>query len=330
MNYRGYNSSIKRVGVIRGGPSPEYDISIRTGANIIQSVPEKFITHDVFVSKDGEWYIGGLSRTPEKVFKQCDVFINAMHGSYGEDGKLQRLMERFNVPYTGAGSLSSALAMNKILSKRTLKNNGLKVPEHRVVKKEELSTNLILEIFQTFPQPSIIKPVSGGSSLGVFVVRNYQELVLAINEALKISSSVMIEEYIKGKEITCAVLEDTHGDAYSLYPTEIVYGDEGFFDYHRKYSGAENKICPTDSLSFDEKKEIQLMASYVHKILGLRHYSTVDFLVCPRRGVFVIEANSLPGMTKESIYPKSLSAVGIELPEFVEHILELAYNQNNN
>src|SRR3989344_304015 len=195
-----------RVGVIRGGPSSEYEVSIQSGGAVLKHLPSKYQPLDVLITKDGVWHLSGIPKSPENIFKHVDVIFNAMHGEYGEDGEVQQLLEFHSIPFTGSGSLSSALAMNKFLTKNHVKKEGIKTPFYTIVRKGDNIGEVAIRIYRTFPQPSIIKPTGSGSSVGVTIARSIAELETALEKALSFSSSALVEEFVEGREATCGVL----------------------------------------------------------------------------------------------------------------------------
>jgi D-alanine-D-alanine ligase len=315
-----------RVAVLRGGPSSEYNVSLITGAAVLEHLPEKYKAHDILIDKKGVWHREGMPKTPHKALHDIDVVINAMHGEFGEDGKVQQILDGLNIPYTGSKALASALGMNKMLSKKAFIEAGILTPKSLYV---EVGNDLAAdaeEIFNSFPMPAVVKPNAAGSSVGISIARDLDSLLAALKKAAMVGSQILIEEYVEGQEATCGVIEKFRGqDIYSLLPVEIIpRKDQTFFDYESKYS--ENKgateICPGN---FDHKTNeiIQKMAIAAHKALGMRHYSRSDFIVAPR-GVYILEINSLPGLTPQSLLPKSLKAVGSTFPDFLEHLIGLA------
>ncbi|MDD4803876.1 MAG: D-alanine--D-alanine ligase [Candidatus Pacebacteria bacterium] len=316
-----------KVAVLRGGPSRESEISFKTGKNVLDNLSDKYIPTDVFISKDGGWYVDGIPVSPQKLFQNIDVVFNALHGEYGEDGKVQQLMNQFGVKYTGSKALASALGMNKAMAKDFFKKAGLKTPVYVLVKKEDNLEEKAKEIFRTFPIPAIVKPNGSGSSLGVTIVKTMKDILPAIEEALKHSEYAIVEEFIEGKEATCGVIEDFREKSiYPLLPIEIVKPREiGVWGFTEKYSGCSEEKCP-GSFSDKEKEMIQNMTVEAHRVLGLKHYSRSDFIISPKRGVYILEVNSLPGLTKESLLPKSLEAVGCSFSYFLDHIITLALN----
>ena len=173
--------------------------------------------------------------------------------------------------------------------------------------------------------PVVIKPIDRGSSVGVSIARDYQSLVNTLKSLFVHYDRLLVEEYIQGKEATMGVINKfRNADVYALLPIQILTPSEkDFFDYEAKYTGITKEVCPGD-FSKDEIAKLEEMAKMAHEILGLRHYSRTDFIVHPKRGVFVLETNSLPGLTSESLLPKSIDAVGSNLKEFLKHIIDLA------
>lgn len=317
-----------RIGVLRGGPSPEYEVSLKTGQNILRNLDEKYIPVDIFISKNGIWHENGFEKKPENIIRKIDMAINGMHGKYGEDGTIQKILEVFGVPYTGSDSVSSSICINKSASKNLYKKLNIKTPFSITIPFDKLSKKAIREIYFSIPMPVIVKPNASGSSVGVYIVNSFLELEEAIIASSIHSNAVIVEEFIEGKEATCGVVDDFRNrDYYPLIPIEIKHKKD-FFDYEAKYSdkGTE-EICP-GNFTDEEIEKIKKMTIDAHKALGLRHYSRSDFIIHPKRGIFILETNSLPGLTEKSLIPKSLNAIGSNLKEFLSHIIDLTRNKN--
>jgi len=316
---------MKTVAVLRGGASDEHDVSLKTGTCVLTNLSEdSFRPVDIFIDKSGAWHVRGVPMSPERALASIDVAFNALHGSYGEDGTVQRLLDRLGVPYTGSGALSSALAMNKVLTKEMLSKEGVLTARFKVLSVSPDLDKEILELFRSFPQPSVIKPAHSGSSVGLTLARSFDEFKTGVKKAFQHGSQVLVEEYIKGKEATVGVIDKLRGEeSYGLPPVGIVLPQgHDLFDYEAKYSGECIEECP-GSFSKTEAEELQRLARLAHRTLGLRHYSRSDFMVTPK-GVYFMETNTLPGLTEASLLPKELAAVGVSLPEFLEHVLDLA------
>ena len=313
------------VGIIRGGISGEYDVSLKTGGAVLRHLPSHYTPVDILIDKKGVWHRGGIAHAPEKALSHVDVVFNALHGYYGEDGKLQKFLDHLQVPYTGSGAIPSAMGMHKMMAKDVFARHGLKTPYAMVLKRNSPWNKEAVRVYRSVPHPSVVKPISGGSSLGTRVVHDFHELLDALNHAFHYSESVIVEEYISGREATCGVLDHFRGEEhYALPPVEIIPPAGRFVDYEVKYNGSTRELCPS-FFSEAEKREIMRAAIVAHKALGLRHYSRSDFIVSPR-GVHILEVNTLPGLTEESLLPKSCKAIGCSLSDFLDHTIQLALN----
>ena len=317
-----------QVGVIRGGIGSEYEVSLETGRNILKHIPQdKYRVFDILVTKDGKWQMNGFPITLEKLSKNIDVIFNALHGEYGEDGKIQREFEQFGVPYTGSGVFASAISINKALAKYYFSQAGIKTPQCAIVKNSDNVENSVHRVFKKISSPYVVKPISLGSSIGISVVKDFSNLLAAVEKELRYSEMVLVEEYISGREITCGVIDGMgQNKSYAIFPVEIVTpeGSE-FFDYSAKYSGETLEVCPANLLP-NTTKRIQDLAVRAHKALGLRHYSRSDFILS-KHGLYILETNSLPGLTEKSLFTKVLKTAGLELPEFLDYILTLALDK---
>jgi D-alanine-D-alanine ligase len=319
-----------RVGILRGGPSAEYEVSLNTGAGVLKALREsyehKYQPRDIFIDKEGKWHMEGVEITPEDISHRVDIIFNALHGTYGEDGKVQHFFEAHNIRFTGTGSAGSAVGMNKILSKRIFKDHEIKTPFGKHVPSLDAlnyTADISRELFETMIFPCVIKPSASGSSVGVTIVKTPQEVSPALLAAAPHSDAVIIEEFLPGIEATCGVVEGFRGhELYALPPIEI-RPHNGFFDYEGKYMGKSEEIVPA-TFADSIKRELEEISKKVHRALHLRHYSRSDFIIHQRRGIYILEVNTLPGLTEESLLPKSLRAVGSGLPEFADHLITLA------
>ncbi len=316
------------VGVLRGGPSREHEVSLKSGASIIAYLPEdRYLARDIYIDKQGQWHDRGRTTTPERALRQVDVVLNGLHGEYGEDGEVQRLLERFGVPYAGSDSFASYLAMHKVMSKMQVREAGVLTPEFRHLDQSTDLEEMTSEIIHDFHQPVVIKPIGWGSSVGVSIVGGYAPVLTALRELFASGAeSVLVEEYIRGREATVGVVEGLRGEAlYTLPAVEIIPPEGDFFSYEAKYSGKTREIVP-GNFSRVTAEELGRLARLTHRTLGLRHYSRSDFIIAPQ-GIYYLETNALPGLTDQSLLPKSLASVGVSLGDFFTHLVNLALSR---
>lgn len=317
------------VGVLRGGPSSEYEISLKTGENILKYLPQDiYETVDVFISKQGEWHHKGIPARPEKILRTIDVAFNAMHGEYGEDGTVQQLLETYAIPYTGSRILASQLAIKKPAARKILHTHGLHVPPAEIVKQNDNLLSRAHSIARAFSPPWVVKPAGRGSSIGVSIAQNIYELVPAMANAFNHDNSILIEKYIKGREVACGVLENFRKEKHYAFPVvEIVPPQEkNFFDYECKYNGSTQEICP-GRFDLRTTRHIQSVAQIAHEALGCRHYSRTDMIIDKQNTIWVLEVNTLPGLTSKSLLPKSAEAIGCSFPQLLDHIVKLALSK---
>lgn len=314
------------VAVLRGGPSTEHEISMQSGAGVLSALKNaSYTTKDVTISKAGEWLVDGYSKTPDQALSDIDVVFIALHGQYGEDGTVQRILDRLAIPYTGSGALASGIAMNKALTKDTLKEHGIAMAKHMRISSNKGN---YLPVAQTLPEllqfPCIVKPLTGGSSIDTQIVGNIQELISVLQNLFGKYEEVLVEELVVGKEATVGIVERFRDHEYYRLPEiEIVPPSEkSFFDAEVKYNGKTEEICP-GRFSKTEKEKLATAAELIHRVLNLTHYSRSDFII--KDGVpYFLEVNTLPGLTAESLLPKSFEAVGSSYSELVTHLVNLA------
>ena len=272
--------------------------------------------------------MAGKVYQPDEVLKNTDIAFLAFHGSYGEDGTVQRLLEKYNTPYTGSGPDASALAMNKLSTKEKVGKLDIKLAPHQEVKSGELSDidNIISGIGKAFGPEYVVKPLCSGSSVGVVMADDLATLKTALKTALKNYPSVLVEKRIKGREATAGVIERFKGqEIYSLPVIEIIPPETSdYFDRTNKYDGSTEEICP-GRFSEAETTTLQQAAADVHQTLGLRQYSRSDFIVADD-GVYFLEVNTLPGLTPTSLLPLSIKTIGSSYSELITHLLTDAIN----
>lgn len=315
--------SKKRVGILRGGPSDEHHFSLASGANILDSIDrEVFHPVDIYIDKKGVWHIDGVAEKPFVALKHIDVIFNALHGAYGEDGLVQKILEEAGVPYIGSDSFSSRLAIDKHTSKLIAKQHNIRTPRHEIVRPETKELLVLLtNVWRTMQHPIIIKPIGSGSSVGVEIIRSYLDLEKKVIARASRGETLMLEEFVEGREVSVAVIEDMRGEKhYTPIALEIKH-DAEFFSHEVKANHAY-KMEPMISFSEEERRLVSAAAVEIHQALGLRHFSRADFLI-NKSGIYFIEVNTIPGMTKHSIFPAMLSESGLSMKQFITHILSL-------
>jgi D-alanine-D-alanine ligase len=328
-----YNESVKkggqskgkklRVAVLKGGPSHEHEVSLKSAENVSRYLnSERYDHRHILISKGGEWEV------PLAELDRCaDVAFIAMHGAYGEDGGVQLDLESVGIPYTGSNAATSALAMNKFLTLRLFHDAGLTVPFSLLVSAHEWETkpdSVMDQVRYYVHFPAVVKPNADGSSVGVHIVRDRDELVHALLNVLSFSREALIQTFIHGREMTCGVLDRGYeGSAFPLLPTEIVPKVSGFFDYRAKYEvGGSSEVTPPANLSSAYRELIQRTAVRAHQLVGARGFSRTDMILAPSGEVFVLEINTIPGLTETSLIPQAAAASGISFPEFLDLIID--------
>lgn len=317
-------SKLLKVGVLLGGPSSEHEISLASGKNIIQNLDRsKYQPIEIKISKNNRWFVNEKLVGQTKAIKSCNLIFNALHGTFGEDGTVQALLEYGGVKYTGSGIAASALAMDKLRSREMFKLTGFCVPKTLKIKRgENYQARLNLFITKITRLPVVVKPCSNGSSIGVVIVSDKDKLGKAIDETFKLDKKVLVEEFIKGREITCGVLDNFNNQEVAALPvTEIIpVKKHKFFDYDAKYKlGHSQEITPAQ-IDETTREKIQEIAVRAHQLLGCRGYSRTDMII-KNGNIYILETNTLPGLTKNSLLPKAALVAGLTLPQLLDNII---------
>lgn len=307
-----------------GGPSQEHEISLLTGQNVIDNLDRsKYRPIAIKISKTGLWFLNNKLASQKDALKSCDIIFNALHGTFGEDGKIQAIFEHKGIRYTGSGIAASAIAMDKYHSREIFKLVGFNTPKTMKINKgENYSARLNFFINKIIKLPVVIKPCSNGSSVGVKIVNDARRIKKTVTETFKIDKDVLIEEFVKGREVTCGIL-DNDGQATALPVTEIIpLKNNVFFNYNAKYkNGHSNEITPAqiDSGAYEKIQDIAVRA---HQILGCRGYSRTDMILKNGNGtVYVLETNTLPGLTKTSLLPQAAQYAGLTFSQLLDTII---------
>lgn len=293
----------KKIGVLCGGLSAEREVSLKSGAAV----------HDALVSLGYEAHRIDVDRNLPRSLADYGVQVAfiALHGRYGEDGAVQGLLELMGIPYTGSGVLASALAMNKIFAKAAFQAAGLETAPYRVLSAGETFEPSSLG----FPFPVVVKPSQEGSSVGVSIVKKPEECSAALELAFRYDRQILIEQFIAAREIQVGILDDKAIGAIEIVPRNQ------FYDFDAKYTpGMAEHIFPAPLPEGLYRKALEIGA-LAHKSLGCSGYSRVDLLVTPGEDCYVLEVNTLPGMTALSLFPEIAHGVGIPFGELLEKIL---------
>lgn len=299
-----------RIVVLSGGKSPEYEVSLSSGKMVLEALKKK--GHNVLplvIGKEGKGY--------EYLFKlKADVVFIAMHGPFGEDGTVQGLLELAGIPYTGSGVLASALGMDKLAFRQAIKETGVLVPEYLVLEKKDGSDKVLKKI----SLPVVVKPSNQGSSVGVSIVREKKDLNKSLEKAFKFGPRVIAEEFLSGTEVTCGILGNENPSALPI--VEIVPKND-FFDYEAKYTpGMSEEIVPA-RISPGLTNKVKETALKVYRAVNCLGFGRVDIIISKGKP-YVLEINTIPGLTPNSLLPKEAAAAGIAYPELIEKVIEFA------
>ena len=350
-----------KIVVLAGGLSTERDVSFKTGEMVTKALREnghQVILLDVFMGySDKEEDLTGIFDRAEAVSvkvaaipetapdlekvkaqrkeqsdnffgpnvielcRMADIVFMALHGENGENGKIQAAFDLFGIRYTGTGYLGSALAMNKGMAKQLFLENGIPTPRGTSLKRGEDAAK-IEDCGIHFP--CVVKPCSGGSSIGVSIVHDKAEYEQALKEAFRWENELVIEEYVKGREFSVGVID------FQALPIIEIAPVEGFYDYKNKYkAGSTVETCPAE-LSEQITKEMQGYAEKVAEVLGLNTYSRTDFLLDAEDHIFCLEANTLPGMTPTSLLPQEAKVTGVDFNQLCEKLIESSMRKYKN
>jgi D-alanine-D-alanine ligase len=329
-----------KVAVLMGGTSAEREVSLSTGRQILNALdparyrvsaldtasgqkflPPSGLTNPVaaLTSSDGATEITTLPQLPQAAENsRPDVVVIALHGPGGEDGTVQGMLEVLGIPYTGSGVLASALAMDKAMCKRVLTSVGVRMPRDITLRRGEDRSSLR---FDAMPLPWIVKPSRQGSTIGMTVVSEREQLASALDTAFTHDDTALVEQFIQGTEITVPILGNA--DLQVLPIVEIVPAS-GFYDYQAKYTaGATDEIVPA-RLSPSIAEEARRIALLCHQTLGCRGMSRTDMIVTPEGMIYTLEVNTIPGMTPTSLLPRAAEAAGLSFSQLLDRLIDLA------
>lgn len=315
-----------KVGILFGGKSAEHEISLHSAENVIAALDrEKYHPVPIKIDKQGKWFLADGSHfslnpgDPENK-KALDVVFPILHGTYGEDGTIQGLLKLADIPFVGAGVLGSAVGMDKDIMKRLLRDANIPIAEFLVFGDSDKVN--FAAITQKIGLPFFVKPANLGSSVGINKVKNKKDFVKAIAEAFQYDRKIIVEEFIKGREIECAVLGNDN--PIVSIPGEIIVNDE-FYSYEAKYINENGAILEIPAkLDKDTQKKIQNLAVQTFKTLACEGMGRVDFFLRENGAVIVNEINTIPGFTSISMYPKLWEASGTSYAKLIDRLIQLA------
>ncbi len=315
------------VGVLRGGTSPEYDLSLKTGAAILAALPdEKYDTRDVFIDKQGYWHWRGVPADPSKILTHVDVVLNGLHGGVGEDGTVQRILERHGSRFVGSRALASAISNNKARTNEVARNAGMLVPKNMAftVRDGMTTADMARMVFRDFGPPYIVKPQQEGASRGVLIAHTIVQLPERLAETLDQFGSALVQEFVQGQDVRVGIIEGFRGQQlYALPPAHMVRPEgKRFIDAAARRDGLIKHVVPSN-FSDIEKRLLEEAARAAHRALALSHYSRSDFILS-RGKVYLLEVTGLPGLYEGASFPQMLEAVGSSVPEFLDHAIALA------
>jgi len=296
-----------KVIIIYGGNSSEKEISVKTGIAVNKSLKKTFKTELLFLDDN--------YKKIKNIYKEGDVVFNALHGGYGENGQIQSFLEKEKINFIGSGSKACKSAMSKNLCKKLAKSIGVQVPYSKKINSDSF-------IYNDFKKPFIIKPDHEGSSIGVFKIKSEKEMLRAIKENKKITSQIIAEEFINGREITVPILDDKVLPIIEICPKHENY------DYECKYTLGMSSYKIPAKIDQNIKDKIEKNSLKIFNKIKARHYSRVDYILTDENVPYFLEVNTYPGMAKTSLFPMSSSAIGLDFDSLIIKLVKLAIGSN--
>jgi len=318
----------KNVVVLMGGISPEREISLRSGNAVARAL------------KDAGFNVTCIDVKDEKIeeldLMDIDVAFIALHGYFGEDGGVQRLLELKGIPYTGSGINASRLAMDKLATKKCFIEAGLKTPDYITVAEFQELQEIQREISK-LGLPVVLKPTRNGSSIGISIIKNINDLQIGLEKAFEFGYELLVEKYVKGRELTVGILDDKALPIIEIKPAMEFYNYEAKYkDDRTQYIVVEKTLSERTNRAGNSSRTVgflssatynnaQELAINAHKVLGCKGFSRVDMLLDDRDNLYLLEINTIPGFTEKSLLPKAAKAAGMSFPSLCEKIVDLAF-----
>jgi len=309
-------NELGRIGVLAGGPSSERGISIMSG-QAVYSALKGLGLEAVFID------IKNIDDARNEIKKAgIDVAFIALHGKFGEDGTIQTILEELGLPYTGSGPLASRIAIDKIASREIFSKNGLNIPKGKTLNEKTFDRSKIDLIHEEMGFPLVVKPQLEGSSIGISIPKEKGGLEEAIDLAFRYGGNIIIEQYIRGKELTVGILDE------EPLPVIQIVAEEKFYDYNAKYRSDHTKYILPAPISKENYEMAQETGRFAHRLLGCRFFSRIDLILSEEKNeIFVLEVNTIPGFTDHSLLPKAAAYAGISFGQLCLKITELAFSR---
>lgn len=305
----------EKVLVLMGGTSEEREVSLRSGKAVLNAL--------LSLGYDARAIDYNSSRISEIIDYDADLVFIALHGKNGEDGTVQGLLESLNVTYTGSGVATSVLCIDKVLSKKMLNYEGIPSPGFKILSQKDLRDTdaMLTSLQQDIGIPMVVKAATQGSSIGTYIVRQEEDIRQAIETAFNYGTEVLVEEFINGQELTVALLGN---EEPQVLPVIEITSSNEFYDYESKYTQGKCEHIIPARIGEDTRQEIEKISKQVYQLMGCRGFSRIDFMLDKNARPYVLEVNTIPGMTEMSLVPDAARAAGLSFEELVEKILRLA------
>lgn len=306
---------MNKVLVLMGGTSEEREVSLRSGKAVYEGL------------KEAAYEVEALDFTPETMHRikeiSPDIVFITLHGKNGEDGTVQGYLELLGIPYTGSGVLASAVCMNKVITKKLLGFEGLPTADFQVIKKRGFNRDLFNPtlLVEDFGLPLVVKPATQGSSVGTSIVRESENIVPALELAFSLDEEILVEKFIAGIELTVTVLGN---DSLKTLPVIEIVPKNEYYDYESKYMpGMSDHIIPA-RISEEERERVEEISCKAYEAVGCRGYARIDLILDREGNPYILEINTLPGMTGTSLVPDAARAAGIKFPELLDLFVKMA------
>ena len=308
-------SGFGKVAVLMGGASAEREISLMSGHGVLQALQASGVDAHAFDPAQRD-----LVELKRDGFARCFI---ALHGRFGEDGTVQGALELLGIPYTGSGVMASAIAIDKVMTKRVWAAEGLPTPRYTLLRRGAFERQQVIRLPDTLGLPLIVKPAREGSSIGVVKVMGYSEMKAAVDQAALLDADILCEQCINGDEVTCAVMGT--GDSARALPLIRIVAPDGKYDYQNKYFTDDTRYLVPAGLPAGEEEAIQALVLQAYRVLGCRGWGRVDVMVdAATRAPYLLEINTSPGMTSHSLVPMSARAEGTSYEALCVQLLALA------